>query len=68
MAIQRHHDIVHRHAEFFRRCTDDTQVSLMRYRPVQLRTVKIIRRQRLINDVRQFRYRNLEDFVAAIVR
>ncbi|SWE83721.1 Uncharacterised protein [Klebsiella pneumoniae] len=36
----------------------------MRNQPVQLRTVKIIRRQRLINDVRQFRYRNLEDFVA----
>lgn len=36
----------------------------MRNQPVQLRTVKIIRRKRLINDVRQFRYRNLEDFVA----
>ncbi len=36
----------------------------MRNQPVQLRTVKIIRRQRLINDVRQFCYRNLEDFVA----
>ncbi len=35
----------------------------MRNQPVQL-SGQIIRRQRLINDVRQFRYRNLEDFVA----
>ncbi len=68
MAIERHHDIVHRHTEFFRRCTDNTGGQPMRNQPVQLRTVKIIRPQRLINDVRQFRYRNLEDFVAAIVR
>lgn len=36
----------------------------MRNQPVQLGTVKIICFQRLINDVRQFRYRDLEDFVA----
>lgn len=36
----------------------------MRNQPVQLRTVKIIRRQRLINDVRKLSYRDLEDFVA----
>lgn len=35
----------------------------MRYQPVQRRTLKIIRRQRLINNVRQLGDRHFEHFV-----
>ena len=52
MAVEGHYDVIHRHAQFLRRRADDPQVCLMRHQPVQRRTFKIIRGQRLINDVR----------------
>ena len=63
MAIERHHNVIHRHAQLFRGCTDNTQVRLMRHQPVECGALKAIRLQRFINNVGQFRHRDLKHFV-----
>lgn len=63
MSVERHDNIIHRHTQLFRRRADNAQVSLMRYQPVQRRTVEIIGFQRFINDVRKLGHRDFKYFV-----
>ncbi|MNP68927.1 hypothetical protein D3C76_1649530 [compost metagenome] len=64
MTIERHNNVIHGHAQLFRRGADNAQVRLMRYQPVQSRALQIVRFQRFVDNMGQFCYRNLEHFIA----
>ena len=63
MTIQRHHNVIHRHAQLFSGGADDTQVRLMWHQPVERGAFKVICFKRLIDNVRKLGHRHLEHLV-----